>query len=116
MSFAILVSHIGFTETIIIPTVYNIHIFSSRLYFTYIKPVPYVAYKIIFQNLDKFQTWHDRLGHPGIDMMRKIIGNSVGHNLPTTRFPKSSDFVCTACATGNCTTQCFDYFKSWSDF
>jgi hypothetical protein len=33
-------------------------------------------------------------------MMRKITGNSIGHNLPTTKFPKSKDFICTACATG----------------
>jgi transposase InsO family protein len=31
--------------------------------------------------------------------MRKIIGNSIGHNL-SAKFPKSSDFVCTACAIG----------------
>ena len=28
----------------------------SGLYYTYIKPVPYVAYKMIFQNVDTFQT------------------------------------------------------------
>jgi hypothetical protein len=28
--------------------------------------------------------------------MRKIIGNSIGHNL-SAKFPKSSNFVCTAC-------------------
>jgi hypothetical protein len=33
-------------------------------------------------------------------MMRKIISNFVGHNLPIKRFPKSSDFICTTCATG----------------
>jgi hypothetical protein len=33
-------------------------------------------------------------------MMRKITGNSIGHNLPTTNFPKSKNFICTACATG----------------
>jgi hypothetical protein len=33
-------------------------------------------------------------------MMRKITGNSIGHNLPTTNFPKSKDFICTTCATG----------------
>jgi hypothetical protein len=33
-------------------------------------------------------------------MMRKIKSNSIGHNLPTTNFPKSKDFVCTLCATG----------------
>jgi hypothetical protein len=33
-------------------------------------------------------------------MMRKITCNSIGHDLPTTNFPKSKDFICTACATG----------------
>jgi peptide/histidine transporter 3/4 len=73
---------------------------STGLYFTYIKPVQHVAYKIIFQNLDIFKTWHDRLGHPGIGMMQKIISNSLGHHMNTSKFPKPSDFVCTACATG----------------
>ena len=74
---------------------------SSGLYYTYIKPVEHVAYKVIFQNVDAFQTWHDRLGHPGIGMMRKITSNSIGHNLLESKFPQSSDFVCTSCATGN---------------
>ena len=30
----------------------------------YIKPVPHVAYKVIFQIIDAFQVWHDRFGHP----------------------------------------------------
>nr|CAE05047.2 OSJNBa0049H08.8 [Oryza sativa Japonica Group] len=55
---------------------------------------------VIFENIDAFRTWHDQLGHPGIGMMRKIIGNSIGHHLITDKFLKSSDFVCTACATG----------------
>jgi hypothetical protein len=45
-------------------------------------------------------TWHERLGHPEVGMMSKIIGNSIGHNLNSTKFPKSLDFMCTACATG----------------
>jgi hypothetical protein len=73
---------------------------TSGLYYTYIKPIAHVAYKIIFQNVDAFHTWHDRLGHPSIGMMRKIIGNSIGHHLITDKFLNSSDFVCTACATG----------------
>jgi hypothetical protein len=32
--------------------------------------------------------------------MMKIIGNSSGHNLNSAKFPKSSDFMCTACAIG----------------
>jgi len=52
---------------------------STRLYFTYIKPVQRVAYKIIFQNLDVFKTWNDRLGH----------------HMNTYKFLKPLDFVCT---------------------
>jgi hypothetical protein len=33
-------------------------------------------------------------------MLRKIISNSLGHHMNTSKFPKPSDFVCTACATG----------------
>jgi hypothetical protein len=43
----------------------------SGLYYTYIKPIPHVAYKVIFQNVDTFLTWHSRLGHHGIGMLRK---------------------------------------------
>jgi hypothetical protein len=70
------------------------------LYYTYIKPVPHVAYKIIFQNVHAFTTWHERLEHPGVGMMSKIVGNSIGHNLNSVKFTKSLDFMCTACATG----------------
>ena len=59
----------------------------TGLYFTYIKPIEHVAYKIIFQNVDTFQNWHDRLGHPGLGMMRKIISNSIGHDMENTKFP-----------------------------
>ena len=37
---------------------------------------------------------------PGIGMMRKIMSNSNGHGMSDRKFPKSSDFVCTSCATG----------------
>ena len=47
--------------------------FLFGLYYTYIKSVPYVAYKMIFQNVDTFQTWHDCLGHPGVRMMKKLL-------------------------------------------
>jgi len=36
----------------------------SRLYYSNIKPVQHVAYKVIFQNVNAFHTWHDCLGHP----------------------------------------------------
>ena len=73
---------------------------SSRFYYTYIKPVQHVAYKVIFQNVNVFQTWRDRLGHFGIEMVRKIINNYVGHTLSDAKFLQSSDFTCTACASG----------------
>jgi hypothetical protein len=65
----------------------------SGLYYTYIKLIPHVAYKVIFQNIDAFTTWHECLGHLGVGMMRKIISNSSGHNLNSAKFPKSSDFM-----------------------
>jgi hypothetical protein len=65
----------------------------SGLYYTYIKLIPHVAYKVIFQNIDAFTTWHEFLGHLGVGMMRKIISNSSGHNLNSAKFPKSSDFM-----------------------
>jgi hypothetical protein len=55
---------------------------------------------IIFQDVDTFRNWHDRLGHPGIGMMRKIINNSIGHDMAKAKFPQNKDFCCTACATG----------------
>ena len=32
--------------------------------------------------------------------MRKIIGNSIGHDMEKIKFPQDKDFGCTACATG----------------
>jgi hypothetical protein len=54
---------------------------------------------VIFQNIDAFQIWHDRLGHPVVGMMRKIIGNCIGHNLKEVKFLKTFDFICMVCAT-----------------
>jgi hypothetical protein len=78
----------------------RIHSLPFGLYYTYIKPVSHVSYKVIVQNVEAFTTWHECLGHPRVRMMRKIIGNSSGHNLNSVKFPKSSDFMCTTCATG----------------
>jgi hypothetical protein len=32
--------------------------------------------------------------------MQKIIGNCIGHDLKSAKFPKPSEFICTSCATG----------------
>jgi hypothetical protein len=63
------------------------------LYFTYIKSIKHVAYNIIFQDVNTFQNWHDRLRHPGIGMMKKSIGNSIGHDMENTKFPQNKDFL-----------------------
>jgi len=72
----------------------------TGLYFTYIKPIEHVTYKIIFQDVDTFQNWHGRLGHHGIGMMKKIIDNSIGHDMENAKFSQNKDFCCTACVTG----------------
>jgi hypothetical protein len=77
----------------------RIHSLLSRLYYTHIKLVPHITYKVIFRNVDAFQIWHDRLGYPYVGMMRKIIDNCICHNLKEAKFPKTSDFICTTSAT-----------------
>jgi hypothetical protein len=44
--------------------------------------------------------WHDRLGHPGTIMMRRIIENSHGHPLKNQKILLQSDYPCTACSQG----------------
>lgn len=78
----------------------------SGLYYTYIKPTEeYVAMKTIFRSPESFRVWHDRLGHPGLGMMRRIINNSAGHNVETKDFPNPEDFICPACAKGKLITR-----------
>jgi hypothetical protein len=55
---------------------------------------------VIFHNVDIFLTWHSCLGHPRIELMRKIIENFTGHDLKDAKISKSNDFVCTSCAMG----------------
>ena len=43
---------------------------------------------------------HERLGHPGSIMMRKIIKNSCGHNLKSQQILQSNNFLCAACSQG----------------
>jgi hypothetical protein len=70
----------------------------------YIKPTDeYVVMKTIFRNIGSFRIWHDRLGHPGMGMMRRIINNSAGHDVRS--YPNPEDFICTACAKGKLITR-----------
>ncbi|KAG8475739.1 hypothetical protein CXB51_032489 [Gossypium anomalum] len=45
-----------------------------------------------------FVLWHDRLGHPGLIMMRKIIENSCGHSLKSQQILQN--ITCAACSLG----------------
>jgi len=54
--------------------------FSSGLYHTKISTIEInLIVNQKFTNLDTFKIWHDRLGHPGHVMMRKIIEHSNGY-------------------------------------
>jgi peptide/histidine transporter 3/4 len=75
--------------------------FATGLYYTKIVAPPvYTTLKTVFRSSELFCLWHDRLGHPGLRMMRNIINNSNGHNVNVKNFPNPDDFVCSACATG----------------
>ena len=56
--------------------------FFTGLYHTPINPIEsYVVVSQKFNDSKTFVLWHDRLGHPGSSMMRRIIENSKGHEL-----------------------------------
>lgn len=75
--------------------------FSSGLYYTKIRTIEtnvVVNHKLT--NNNNFVVWHERLGHPGSIMMRRIIENSCGHPLESQQILQSNDFSCTACFQG----------------
>ena len=77
---------------------------SSGLYYSNIKPPPeFVAMSTIFKNPESFRIWHERLGHPGLRMMRNIINSSAGHGIKSTQIPK--EFLCVSCAKGKLITK-----------
>ncbi|KAL4031308.1 hypothetical protein IC575_009584 [Cucumis melo] len=75
--------------------------FSSGLYYTYIRVVEtYATMNPKFMNLNMFTVWHDRLGHLGLIMMRRIIENSHGHPLKNQKILQSKELSCIACSQG----------------
>ena len=75
--------------------------FSSGLYYTTITTIELnmvMSQKLSHPNI--FMLWHDRLGHPGSTMMRRIIENSHGHPLKNQKILLSSDYPCIACSQG----------------
>jgi hypothetical protein len=77
------------------------HALPSGMYFTFIKMVE--SNNVTnqkFVDSKSFILWHDRLGHPGAIMMRRIINNSHGHPLKNQKILLSNDYPCVACSQG----------------
>ena len=67
---------------------------SYGLYYTHIRVIEtYATMNLKFMNPDIFTIWHDRLGHPGSIMMRRIIENSNGHPLKNQKILQSSELL-----------------------
>ena len=73
----------------------------------------YIIMSCILVNLNKFGLWHDRLGHLGATMMRRIIVNTrghriivntKGHHLKNTKVLLSKDYSCETCSQGKLIT------------
>ena len=54
---------------------------------------------------DTFNIWHDRLGHPGSIMMRRIIKSATGHPLKNLKVLLPQDLSCVACSLGKFITR-----------
>ncbi|KAM2218910.1 hypothetical protein ACFX1S_018307 [Malus domestica] len=77
----------------------KLHVLSSGLYYTYIKTIE--AHTVMNQKfIDSkvYMLWHDRLGHPGSTMMRRVITNSNGHPLLSRHIDVSNDNPCKDCS------------------
>ncbi|XP_012842190.1 PREDICTED: uncharacterized protein LOC105962428 [Erythranthe guttata] len=51
-------------------------------------------------NPDIHGLWHDRLGHPGTTMMRRIAQHTKGHPLKDTKILMSNEYFCESCSQG----------------
>ena len=49
--------------------------------------------------------WHDRLGHPGSTMLKKIVDNSNGHTLANQHLILPSGHLCIPCSHGKFITR-----------
>jgi hypothetical protein len=61
---------------------------------------------IVSQKLNdpiKFIFWHDRLGHPGTSMMRRIVENLYDHSLANYQIP--NNLTCVPCSRGKLITR-----------
>ena len=74
---------------------------SYRLYQTTIRSIESYAFmNQKFNDSNAFLLWHERLGHPGISMMCRIVQNSNGHPLTSRRILVTYGYTCAACSKG----------------
>jgi hypothetical protein len=79
----------------------KLSVFSSGLYYTTIRTIKsHVVMHQKCSNPKMFMLCHDRLGHSGIIMMRRIIENSHGHFLKNQKILLPSDYLCAVCFQG----------------
>lgn len=79
---------------------------SSGLYMMKIRTIE--SHNVIASKLidpKSFTLWHERLGHPGVSMMRRIIENSTGHPLRDLKVLSKNDLPCSACSLGKLITR-----------
>ena len=79
---------------------------SSGLYYAKISTIE--AHSIVNQKFTDLKTivlLHDRIGHPGSIMMRRIIENSNGHPLKNLKILTNDDFSCATCCQGKLITR-----------
>ncbi|KAJ9539494.1 hypothetical protein OSB04_032227 [Centaurea solstitialis] len=80
----------------------KLSMYSSGLYYTKILAIETnMVINQKFIDRENFTLWHDRLGHPGSVMMRKIIEQSCGHPLENQKILQTKDMTCVACSKGN---------------
>ena len=73
--------------------------FSSGLYYMTIKSIESnVVVNQKFNDREIFNLWHDRLGHPGSSMIRRIIEHSNEHPLKNQKILLLNELSCEACS------------------
>ena len=74
---------------------------SCGLYQTTIRSIEsYAIMNQKFNDSNAFLLWHERLGHPRISMMRRIVQNSNGHLLTSKQILVTDGYTCAACFKG----------------
>ena len=60
----------------------------------------YIVVNQKFNDPKTFVLWHDKLGHPGSSMMRRIMEHSHGHPLKNQKILLPNEYPCAACSQG----------------